>query len=70
MQNSEEIFYQDYKKFMSEGFTKLLYFSENSGQIIEKTFHIQKEADIYILRGAVSRKKQLILALMEVFRYI
>ncbi len=115
--SSEEIFYQDYKKFMAEESsfgvgqissmnpeelstlkekllpfmesecgrhgisqvffmltsimeesTELLHYGENSGQIIEKAFHIQKEADTYILRGVVSRKKQLIPALMEAFQ--
>lgn len=115
--SSEEIFYQDYKKFMAEESsfgvgqissmnpeelsalkekllpfmesecgrhgisqvffmltsimeesTELLHYGENSGQIIEKAFHIQREADTYILRGVVSRKKQLIPALMEAFQ--
>lgn len=113
----EEIFYQDYKKFMAEESTfgvgqissmnpeelaalkekllpfmesecgrhgisqvffmltnimeestELLYYGENSEQMIEKAFHIQKEQGAYILRGVVSRKKQLIPALMEAFQ--
>lgn len=113
----EEIFYQDYKKFMAEESsfgvgqissmnpeelaalkekllpfmesecgrhgisqvffmltnimeesTELLYYGENSEQMIEKAFRIQKEQGTYILRGVVSRKKQLIPALMEAFQ--
>lgn len=45
--------------------TELLYYGENSEQMIESAFHVQKENDTYVLRGVVSRKKQLIPALME-----
>ncbi len=111
----EEIFYQDYKKFMAEELnfgvgqissmnseelatlkekilpfmqsecgrqgvsqvffmltnimeecTELLYYGENSEQMIEQAFHVKKENDTYKLPGVVSRKKQLIPALMEV----
>ena len=111
----EEIFYQDYKKFMAEELnfgvgqissmnseelatlkekilpfmqsecgrqgvsqvffmltnimeecTELLYYGENSEQMVEQAFHVKKEDDTYKLPGVVSRKKQLIPALMEV----
>ena len=111
----EEIFYQDYKKFMAEELnfgvgqissmnseelatlkgkilpfmqsecgrqgvsqvffmltnimeecTELLYYGENSEQMVEQAFHVKKENDTYKLPGVVSRKKQLIPALMEV----
>lgn len=110
----EEIFYQDYKKFMADGVnfgvgqissmnamelaelkerllpfmenecgrhgvsqvffmltsimeesTELLYYGENSEQMVEEAFHVDKDGDTYILKGVVSRKKQLIPALMQ-----
>ena len=111
----EEIFYQDYKKFMAEGgvnfgvgqissmnteelaalkekllpfmenecgkhgisqvffmltsimeeATELLYYGENSEEMVEEAFHVQKENGSYLLKGVVSRKKQLIPALMQ-----
>ena len=45
--------------------TELLYYGENSEQMIESAFHVQKDNDTYVLQGVVSRKKQLIPALME-----
>lgn len=111
----EEIFYQDYKKFISEGditfgvgqissmdeeelkeikerlipfmvseygrhgvtrvyfmltniieeSTELLYYGEGSEEMAKYAFHIEPENGTFYLKGVVSRKKQLIPALME-----
>ena len=111
----EEIFYQDYKKFIAEGditfgvgqissmdeeelkaikkklqpfmvsecgrhgvsrvyfmltsimnrSTELLYYGEGSREMAESAFQMEPEDDSFILEGVVSRKKQLIPALME-----
>lgn len=45
--------------------TELLYYGEKSERMIESAFHVQKEDDTYVLHGVVSRKKQVIPALME-----
>ncbi len=46
--------------------TELLYYGENSDQMVEEAFHdVQSEDGAYILKGVVSRKKQLIPALMQ-----
>ena len=114
---SEEIFYQDYKKFIAEGdiefgvgqissmdgdelmeikdrlslyiqdeiarsgsgvsmiffmltnileeTTDLIYFGEESADLVKAAFHTEPEGDIFILKGVVSRKKQLIPAFLE-----
>ena len=111
----EEIFYQDYKKFIAEGditfgvgqissmddeelkmikkklqpfmvsecgrhgvtrvyfmltsimnrSTELLYYGEGSREMAESAFQMEPEEDSFYLKGVVSRKKQLIPALME-----
>ncbi len=111
----EEIFYQDYKKFIAEGnvtfgvgqissmdkdelleikerlepfmvsecgrhgvtrvyfmltnildeFTMLLYYGEGSREMAEFAFHIEPENGAFMLPGVVSRKKQIIPAMME-----
>lgn len=111
----EEIFFQDYKKFMAEGeitfgvgqissmdadeledikqrlipfikgvcgrhgipivyfmltnimeeSTQLLYYGEESDMLAEKAFHKGPDGEVFCLPGVVSRKKQLIPALME-----
>lgn len=111
----EEIFYQDYKKFIAEGdvtfgvgqissmddselldikerllpfmvsecgrhgvtrvyfmltniieeSTELLYYGEGSEEMAKTAFNIEPENEAFYLRGIVSRKKQLIPALME-----
>ena len=111
----EEIFYQDYKKFIAEGdvtfgvgqissmddselldikerllpfmvsecgrhgvtrvyfmltniieeSTELLYYGEGSEEMAKTAFNIEPENEAFYLRGIVSRKKQLIQALME-----
>ncbi len=45
--------------------TELLYYGEDSERLIEQAFHVQPEDGAYFLAGVVSRKKQLIPALME-----
>lgn len=46
--------------------TELLYYGENSDRMVEEAFHgVQSEDGAYILKGVVSRKKQLIPALMQ-----
>ena len=112
---SEEIFYQDYKKFIAEGnlvfgvgqissmeqeeldsirerlnsyieeevgrnsvqiiyfmltnileeSTKLIYFGEGSEELARKAFDIEPEEGAFLLKGVVSRKKQVIPALMQ-----
>ena len=112
---SEEIFYQDYKKFIAEGnlvfgvgqissmeqeeldsirerlnsyieeevgrnsvqiiyfmltnileeSTKLIYFGEGSEELARKAFDIEPEDGAFLLKGVVSRKKQVIPALMQ-----
>ncbi|MDO5337585.1 MAG: putative manganese-dependent inorganic diphosphatase [Eubacteriales bacterium] len=116
----EEIFFQDYKKFIAEGditfgvgqissmdaeelediekrlipfiknecgrhgipivyfmltnimeeSTDLIYFGEQSEDLATAAFHIEPENQIYHLPGVVSRKKQLIPALMEAAQVI
>ena len=44
--------------------TELLYYGENSEQMVEQAFHVKKEDDTNKLPGVVSMKKQLIHALM------
>ena len=111
----EEIFYQDYKKFIAEGnvtfgvgqissmdedelleikerlepfmvsecgrhgvtrvyfmltnildeSTMLLYYGEGSQEMAESAFHIEPEDGVFMLPGVVSRKKQIIPAMME-----
>nr|WP_294528774.1 putative manganese-dependent inorganic diphosphatase [uncultured Blautia sp.] len=111
----EEIFYQDYKKFIAEGnvtfgvgqissmdkdelleikerlepfmvsecgrhgvtrvyfmltnildeSTMLLYYGEGSQEMAESAFHIEPEDGAFMLPGVVSRKKQIIPAMME-----
>ena len=113
--SSEEIFFQDYKKFIAEGnvvfgvgqissmdneelndikerlltyisgeighsgvtriyfmltnimeeSTQLLYCGEGSADMAREAFHIEPEGDCFVLKGIVSRKKQLIPAMME-----
>lgn len=45
--------------------TELLYYGEDSEQLIENAFHVEPKDGAYLLEGMVSRKKQLIPALME-----
>lgn len=116
----EEIFFQDYKKFIAEGeitfgvgqissmdaeeledieerlipfirnecgrhgipiiyfmltnimeeSTDLIYYGEKSEELAATAFHIEPENQIYHLPGVVSRKKQLIPALMEAAQLI
>lgn len=111
----EEIFYQDYKKFIAEGemafgvgqissmsteeleevkerlipfmrsecgrngvskvffmltnimeeSTELLYYGEDSAEMARTAFHVESQGDFFLLKKIVSRKKQLIPALME-----
>ncbi len=113
--SSEEIFFQDYKKFIAEGnvifgvgqissmdteelnnikerllsyisgeighggvtmiyfmltnileeSTQLLYYGEGSADLAKEAFHLEPEGDVFVLPGVVSRKKQLIPAMME-----
>ncbi len=113
--SAEEIFYQDYKKFIAEDeitfgvgqissmnrdelknvkkrllpfmksecgrhgvtrvyfmltsildeSTELLYYGEDSERLVETAFHVEPHDGAYFLKGVVSRKKQLIPALME-----
>ena len=113
--SSEEIFFQDYKKFIAEGnvifgvgqissmdteelnnikerllsyisgeighggvtmiyfmltnileeSTQLLYYGEGSAELAREAFHLEPEGDVFVLPGVVSRKKQLIPAMME-----
>ncbi|MDO5136508.1 MAG: inorganic diphosphatase, partial [Eubacteriales bacterium] len=112
---AEEIFYQDYKKFMAEGnvtfgvgqissmdkdelmeikerllsfmasecgrhgisriyfmltdimdeSSELLYYGEGSREMAETAFHMEPTDGVFHLEGVVSRKKQLIPAMME-----
>ena len=116
----EEIFYQDYKKFIAEGditfgvgqissmdeeelkeikerllpfmvseygrhgvtrvyfmltnimeeSTELLYYGEGSEEMVRYAFHQEPENGTFYLKGVVSRKKQLIPALMEAAQII
>ena len=45
--------------------TELLYYGEGSREMAESAFQMEPEDDSFILEGVVSRKKQLIPALME-----
>lgn len=116
---SQEIFFQDYKKFIAEGgiyfgvgqissmdneelrmireklspfaesecgksvpsiyfmltniieeTTYLLYFGEKSRDLVEAAFHVEPTNGMFVLPGVVSRKKQLIPALMETAQYM
>ena len=117
--SSEEIFYQDYKKFISgeqtfgvgqirsmeaeelgrikeklipfmkseygrngvssvyfmltnilEESTELIFYGENCDNLLEEAFHVKAQNRSVILPGVVSRKKQLIPALMEAMQDI
>ena len=93
----EEIFFQDYKKFIAEGdisfgvgqissmdsdrhgvtrvyfmltniieeSTELLYYGDGSEEMAKTAFHMDPVDGTFDLKGVVSRKKQLIPALME-----
>ena len=45
--------------------TELLYYGEGSEEMAKTAFNIEPENEAFYLRGIVSRKKQLIPALME-----
>ena len=118
--SSEEIFFQDYKKFIAEGnvifgvgqissmdteeldnikerlltyisgeighggvtmiffmltnileeSTQLLYYGEGSADLAREAFDIEPEGDVFVLPGVVSRKKQLIPAMMEAAQFM
>lgn len=118
--SSEEIFFQDYKKFIAEGnvifgvgqissmdteeldnikerllsyisgeighggvtmiyfmltnileeSTQLLYYGEGSVDLAREAFHIEPDGDVFYLPGVVSRKKQLIPAMMEAAQFM
>lgn len=45
--------------------TELLFYGEGSREMAESAFQMEPEGDSFYLKGVVSRKKQLIPALME-----
>lgn len=48
--------------------TYLMYYGDSAMQIAKEAFHKEPENEVFVLDGVVSRKKQLIPALMGVFR--
>ena len=49
--------------------TELLYYGEGSEEMAKMAFNILPEEDTFYLKGVVSRKKQLIPALMEAAQF-